>query len=166
MKAQEAFEKALRGIIGQDGFSIDNKGHCRYVCTNGGKELRCPIGHLLDPVQTKFAWEGWRCGVVVLVDDLIRQRIPIVIEDISCPTSFVKFEEPMVRFLVDMQRAHDKAAEQLEDIFGRPSGRHIHSMMDFIERMAVVAMRWKLDVPADIIDKYDALVADTKLGRT
>ena len=164
MKMQEAFEKALRGVVGQGEFARSAGGTCMYTRFVEGKELHCSVGHVLDPQQCEIIGQV-SMGVVGVLERLERRDRPLVIEDLPASARVMPIVSQLSNFLTDMQRAHDKASEQTYDALNYSSSRDAHAMVDFIERMAIVAMRWKLVIPIDIMQLYEKMVAHVNLGR-
>ncbi len=58
MTLQEAFNKALFGVLAQGGRSVDEDGRCQHRGLNGRK---CSVGHLIDG-RTAAGLEGAAIG--------------------------------------------------------------------------------------------------------
>lgn len=90
MNNQEAFDKAVSGVIKQGSKSFTSKG-CKYRGPNG---LKCAVGHLIPDYMYE---KGMEMGIRYLYRDYpIIQRL---------------FEDVNINMLIRLQIAHDNADE-------------------------------------------------------
>lgn len=132
MKKQEAFEKALRGVVGQGCKStglVDSVIQCKYrhITEIDNKELRCAVGWLLTEEQLKHLGDNNppASGLMSIMPPGTK-----IIDDLD--------EELETTFLTHLQVAHDGV-----DTFGRSD--------TFVEKykaaMHRFASRWGLTFP-------------------
>ncbi len=132
MNKQEAFEKALLGVLRQKRGSIDN-GKCAYkLVLDDGRELRCAVGHLLTDEQMILAEKNSDFTAAYLASSLERRDIPLDSQITAEPY-----------FLRDLQQTHDAAARSF------PGGDH-EFMETFKESMKYFAERWSLTFPEGV----------------
>lgn len=91
MNNQEAFDKAVSGVLKQASKSFDFDHGCRYRGPNG---LKCAVGHLIPDEIYKPEME---IGIASLYQENL--EITMLFKDVSLP---------MLRAL---QRAHDNSSE-------------------------------------------------------
>lgn len=117
MNRQEIFDKVYLGILDQEGPGM-NGGACAYVTFDG---KRCGIGMLIDDATAR-KWNNFGT-----VDDVIERLGK------EAPQWLVQNE----LFLIAMQEAHDRAAEE-EDF-----------MPLFKSNMQAIAARFSLTMPKE-----------------
>lgn len=91
---QQVFDNALRGVRAQGALSRDAWSSCRYRMEEGGKQLRCGIGHSIPDELYNPDLEGKTAQTLLEWSASIESLLP-----------------PSKAVLMDIQHAHDKAKD-------------------------------------------------------
>ena len=117
MNRQEVFNKAVKGLAAQGFQSSRNKDKtCRY---RGPEGLKCAVGHLIPDEVDCTPLEGdsvYFRGVIDLLNTL-GYNVEAGVTYLNASGSVCYEHTPDVRFLFDLQKAHDNAcnAESMKD---------------------------------------------------
>lgn len=138
MYIQEAFEKALRGVLKQGRAAMQDS-MCAFRTVIDGKELRCSVGHILNDEQLELIDNQ------TLVADTLMKHLEAAGEPIEIEYEYFNGKKDAAAFLVQIQSAHDSA--------GHPAsfGEESEPFRDvFIRKMKRIAHDWLLEFPKDI----------------
>ncbi len=131
MNKQEMFEKAVRGVVGQGELARTDTGGCYYsYVADGGKELRCAVGHMVTETQARELQDiGGTAGDYKILHFL----------EGALETSLTDDDRS---FLCAVQMAHDQT--------GSRAGSKKELLDRFVAQMKYIASYNGLIFPADI----------------
>lgn len=123
MSIQEAFDKAVLGVVQQGDLAITAHGSCFYRSRSRNDNRKCAIGHLIPDDKYNSDFEG-RGAQYTTIAKLIKTIVDV---------SDVQYD-----IFVDLQRAHDYSRINCN------AAERIHS---FITKTTELAAKYRLTMP-------------------